>query len=260
MASVDLRALVTGASSGIGAAYARALRARGERLILVARREARLAALAEELGGTEAVARIPEDLADRSGPERLQIEIERRGLAVDILVNNAGSGDTGPFAEAPIERLTAMVDLNARAVVELTRRLLPGMIARRRGRIVNVVSNAAFQPVPFLGVYAATKSLVLSFTEALATELRGTGVRVQALCPGPTDTEFFEVARTGKDLRIHRLPRMSAEDVVACSLRALDSGRLVVVPGFANRVLAAATRLAPRSLARRVAAQLYRPR
>jgi short-subunit dehydrogenase len=259
LASNDLRALVTGASSGIGAAYARALRARGERLVLVARREARLAALAEELGGAEMAAPIPVDLADPGGPQRLQEEIERRGFAVDLLVNNAGFGDTGPFHEAPLDRLTAMVDLNARAVVELTRRFLPAMVARGRGRIVNVVSNAAFQPVPFLTVYAATKSFVLSFTEALATELHGTGVRIQALCPGPTDTEFFEVARTG-DLPVRRLPRMSAEDVVACSLRALDSGKLVVVAGLANRLLAAATRFAPRSLARQVAGRLYRPR
>jgi short-subunit dehydrogenase len=225
----------------------------------VARREARLAALAEELGGAEMAAPIPVDLADPGGPQRLQEEIERRGFAVDLLVNNAGFGDTGPFHEAPLDRLTAMVDLNARAVVELTRRFLPAMVARGRGRIVNVVSNAAFQPVPFLTVYAATKSFVLSFTEALATELHGTGVRIQALCPGPTDTEFFEVARTG-DLPVRRLPRMSAEDVVACSLRALDSGKLVVVAGLANRLLAAATRFAPRSLARQVAGRLYRPR
>ena len=260
MTSLDLRALVTGASSGIGAAFARALRARGERLVLVARREDRLAALVQELGGAEAVAAVPADLADLGGPGRLQTEIERRGWVADALINGAGFGDTGPFHEAPMERLTGMIDLNARAVVELTRRFLPGMIERRRGRIVNVVSNGAFQPVPFLAVYAATKSLVLSFTEALATELRGTGVRVQALCPGLTDTEFFEAARTGKALLVNRLPRMSPEEVVAFSLRALDRGGLRVVPGFPNRLLAAVVRVAPRSLARRVAAQLYRPR
>jgi uncharacterized protein len=258
LAANDLRALVTGASSGIGAAYARALRARGEHLILVARREARLSELAEELGGAPAAAVIAEDLADPGGPRRLQGEIERRGFAVDVLVNNAGFGDSGPLYEAPLERLTGMIDLNARALVELTRRFLPAMVARGRGRIVNVVSTAAFQPIPFLTVYAATKSFVLSFTEALATELQGTGVRVQALCPGPTDTEFFEVART-VDLPARRLPRMSAEDVVAFSLRALDSGKLVAIPGLSNRLLAAATRLAPRSLARDVAARLYRP-
>jgi len=260
MSASDLRALVTGASSGIGSAFARALRARGERLVLVARRADRLEALAQELGGSDVAAVIPMDLAEPGGPARLQAEVDRRGLGVDMLVNNAGFGDTGPFLEAPIERLLGMIDLNARALVELTRRFLPGMIARGRGRIVNVVSNGAFQPVPYLAVYAATKSLALSFTEALASEVRGTGVRLQALCPGLTETEFFEAARTGKELMVNRLPRMSPEEVVACALRGLDRGRLRVIPGLPNRLLAAVVRISPRGLARRVAAQLYRPR
>jgi short-subunit dehydrogenase len=260
MADVDLRALVTGASSGIGAAFARALRSRGERVILVARREERLKSLAQELGGADAVAVVPVDLAGSEGPAQLQAEVERNGFHVDLLVNNAGSGDTGPFALQPIDRLRGMIDLNARALVEITRRFLPGMLQRRRGRIVNVVSNGAFQPVPYLNVYAATKSLVLSFSEGLATELQGTGVRVQALCPGLTETEFFDVARTGKELLVNRLPRMTAEEVVACSLRALDKGKLRVVPGLSNQLLASVVRFAPRSLARSVLARLYRPR
>jgi hypothetical protein len=260
MSALDLRALVTGASSGIGTTFARALRARGERLVLVARRADRLEALAQELGGSDVAAVIPIDLAEPNGAARLQAEVNRRELTVDMLVNNAGFGDTGRFHEAPIERLAGMIDLNARALVELTRRFLPGMIARGRGRIVNVVSNAAFQPVPYLAVYAATKSLALSFTEALATELRGTGVRLQALCPGLTETEFFEAARTGKELLVNKLPRMTPEEVVACSLRGLDRGRLTVITGLSNRLLAAAVRLSPRGLARRVAAELYRPR
>jgi uncharacterized protein len=259
MTEPDLRALVTGASSGIGAAFARAVRSRGERLVLVARREDRLRSLAQELGGAEDVAVVAVDLAASDGPARLQAEVERAGLEIDFLVNNAGSGDTGPFAEEPVERLRAMIDLNARALVELTRRFLPGMLHRRRGRIINVVSNGAFQPVPYLTVYAATKSLVLSFTEGLATELEGTGVRVQALCPGLTETEFFDVARTGKDLLVNRLPRMTPEDVVARSLRALEKGRLRVVPGLQNRLLASLVRFAPRSVARNVAARLYKP-
>jgi len=259
MTEPDLRALVTGASSGIGAAFARAVRSRGERLVLVARREDRLRSLAQELGGAEDVAVVAVDLAASEGAARLQADVERAGFQIDFLVNNAGSGDTGPFAQQPVDRLRGMIDLNARALVELTRRFLPGMLQRRRGRIINVVSNGAFQPVPYLNVYAATKSLVLSFTEGLATELEGTGVRVQALCPGLTETEFFDVARTGKDLLVNRLPRMTPEDVVACSLRALDKGRLRVVPGFPNRLLASLVRFAPRSLARSVAARLYKP-
>jgi hypothetical protein len=260
MSALDLRALVTGASSGIGTAFARALRARGERLVLVARRADRLEALTQELGGSDVAAVIPIDLAEPNGPARLQAEMDRRELTVDMLVNNAGFGDTGQFHEAPIERLVGMIDLNARALVELTRRFLPGMIARGRGRIVNVVSNAAFQPVPYLSVYAATKSLALSFTEALATELRGTGVRLQALCPGLTETEFFEAARTGKELLVNKLPRMTPEEVVASSLRGLDRGRLTVITGLSNRLLAAAVHISPRGLARRVASELYRPR
>jgi short-subunit dehydrogenase len=260
MGRVDLRALVTGASGGIGAAYARALHARGERLILVARSAERLDAMAAELGkGADAVV-LPADLSDPAAPTQLAAEVERRGLGVDLLVNNAGSGDTGRFWEEPTARVTGMVDLNARALVDLTRRFLPGMIGRGRGRIVNVVSNGAFQPVPFLAVYAATKSFVLSFTEALAVELSGTGVEVQALCPGLTETGFFAAARTGEKLLVSRLPRMTPEAVVAASLRGLDRGRLRVVPGFLNRALAALVAVTPNRLAARVASQLYRPR
>ena len=260
MNPAGLWALVTGASSGIGAAFARALHRRGERIVLVARRFAELQAMAEELGGPDAAIPIALDLADPLGPEKLQAEVERRGLSIDLLVNNAGFGDTGPLYEQPVDRLRGMVDLNARAVVELTRRFLPGMIERRRGRIVNVASNAAFQPVPFLNVYAATKSFVVSFTEGLATELMGSGVHVQVLCPGLTETEFFEAARTGKTLLVNRMPRMTAEEVVVASLRGLDQGRLRVIPGFMNRLLAGVVVFSPRAVAARVAAQLYKPR
>jgi hypothetical protein len=259
-AALDLRALVTGASSGIGAAFARALRRRGERLVLVARRADRLEALARELGGDDAVAVVPLDLTASGAGQKLEEEMKRRGFSVDLLVNNAGVGDTGRFWEEPLDKTLAMIDLNVRSLVELTRRFLPGMIERRRGRVINVVSNGAFQPVPFLTVYAATKSCVLSFTEGLATEVAGTGVTLQALCPGLTQTEFFEVARTGPGLLVNRLPKMTSEDVVASSLRGLDRGRLRVIPGFPNRLLAALTRLAPGWLARTVAATLYRPR
>jgi uncharacterized protein len=258
--SDDLRSLVTGASSGIGACFARALKARGHKLILVARRAERLEALSRDLGGADAAAVVPVDLAGPAGPALLQARIEALGLSVDLLVNNAGAGDTGPFADEPLDRLRAMIDLNARAVVELTHRFLPPMMARRRGGIINVVSNAAFQPVPYLNVYAATKSLVLSFTEALAVELQGSGVVVQALCPGLTETEFFEVARTGERLLVNRLPRMAPEAVVSASLRGLDRRKLRVVPGLSDRLLAALVRIAPRGFASRVAAHLYRPR
>jgi short-subunit dehydrogenase len=257
--SASRRALVTGASSGIGAAYARALKVRGERLVLVARRRDRLEALAAELGEDEGAV-LAADLARPGAAAEVAAETARRGFEIDLLVNNAGIGHTGRFHEEPADRIDVMLQLNVRALVELTRAFLPGMVTRGRGRIVNVASNAAFQPVPFLTVYAATKAFVLSFTEGLATELTGTGVTVQALCPGPTRTEFLEVAEThGQGLLVDRLPAMTAEDVVRASLRGLDRGRLRVVAGFANQALVVVQGFVPRGLVRRVAGALYRP-
>lgn len=258
--AMRLCAVITGASSGIGAAFARALRARDERLVLVARRAQRLAALAEELGGPSRATALPIDLAADGAPARLLGEVGRQGLAVDLLVNCAGLGHTAPFAEQRAEVVRAMLEVNVRALVELTHGVLPGMLARGRGRIVNVASNAAFQPVPYLTVYAATKSFVLSFTEGLAEEVRGTGVRLQALCPGITATEFLEVAETHSGLLVTRMPTMRPEEVVEASLRGLEGGRVRVVAGLPNQALAfVVRRLAPSALARRVAARLYRP-
>jgi len=255
----ERRALVTGASSGIGEAFARALRGRGERLVLVARRADRLEKLVGELGGEGWVLAVPLDLAKDGAAERLARAVHERGLEVDLLVNNAGLGHTAPFDAQEPRVLRAMIDVNVRAVVELTHAFLPGMRERGRGRIVNVASNAAFQPVPFLTVYAATKAFVLSFSEGLAEELRGTGVQVQALCPGLTRTEFLDVSDTHSRLLISRMPMMTPEQVVAASLRGLDRGRVRVVAGFMNRLTAAAVRFAPHGLTRRVAARLYRP-
>jgi short-subunit dehydrogenase len=261
LADSTWRTLVTGASSGIGAEYARALRARGESLVLVARRQDRLAGLAAELGGEPTAVVVALDLAQDGAAETLKQALDDRGLRVDGLVNCAGLGLTGPFASQSPSVVRAMCDLNVRAVVELTRAFLPPMLERRRGRIVNVASNAAFQPIPYLGVYAATKAFVLSFTEALASELDGTGVGVQALCPGITATEFLDVSATGGELRVRRMPMMTPRQVVEASLEGLDRGRLRVVVGFSNRVLGFVTqRLAPAWLARRVAGELYRPR
>jgi short-subunit dehydrogenase len=257
--SVSRRALITGASSGIGSAFARALGARGERLVLVARRRQRLEALAAELSqdpGSVLVA----DLSVPGAAAGIAAETVRRGFEIDLLVNDAGLGHTARFSDESGERIAAMLQVNVRALVELTHAFLPSMIARGRGRIINVASNAAFQPVPFLTVYAATKAFVLSFTEGLATELEGTGVQIQALCPGLTQTEFLEVAETHtRGLRVNRMPTMAAEDVVKASLRGLDRGRVRVVAGLANEALAALQGVVPRSWVRRVAASLYRP-
>jgi short-subunit dehydrogenase len=256
--ATDARALVTGASSGIGEAYARALRARGRRLVVVARRADRLAALARELGGEDDVLAVPLDLTRADAGPRLQEEMARRGVHVDLLVNNAGVGHTGRFLDEPPERIAGMLDLNVRAVVDLTRRFLPPMVARGAGAVVNVVSTSAFQPVPYLAVYAASKVFVLSFTEALAGELAGTGVRVQALCPGLTESEFHQTAGTDKVL-FTRTPMMPAAEVAEVSLRALERGRLRVVPGWQNRLVIGVQRFAPQALVRAVAGRLFRP-
>lgn len=250
------RALVTGASSGIGEAYARALHARGCPLILVARREERLRALASALGGDVQV--LPADLAAAGGAARVHEEVQARGLAVDVLVNNAGLGHTEPFAREPLAAIENMLDLNARAAMVLTRLFLPAMVEKRQGLIVNVVSTSAFQPVPYLAVYGATKAFLLSLTEALATELEGTGVAVQALCPGLTATEFQGVAGTDRVL-FNRTGSMTPTAVVAASLRGVERGTLRVVPGLSNRATVALVRFTPGWLVRRVVARLFRP-
>jgi short-subunit dehydrogenase len=224
--------------------------------VLVARRGERLAQIARELGpGTLAV---PIDLARPQADDELAARLSSEGIDVDLLVNNAGVGHTGHFREQPPDRLLGMVDLNVRAVVALTRRFLPAMVERRRGAIVNVVSMSAFQPVPFLATYAATKAFVLSLTEALATELEGTGVKVQALCPGNIPTGFQQVAGTER-VAFTRTPSMSAATVAEASLRALDRGQLIVIPGRRDRIMVALQRVVPRVVVRRAAAGLFRP-
>jgi short-subunit dehydrogenase len=257
--SGEARALITGASSGIGEAFARALKARGHRLVLVARRRERLEALAAQLG-EDPTSVLVSDLARPGAAEAILAEVTRRRFEVDLLVNNAGVGHTARFHEQPNDRIASMLDVNVRAVVEMTRAFLPAMVERGRGQILNVASNAAFQPVPYLAIYAATKAFVLSFSEGLSTELEGTGVTVQALCPGLTRTEFLEVSETHtQGLLVGRMPAMTAAQVVSVSLKALDRGRVRVVPGLPNRALAAAQALVPRAWVRRVAAALYRP-
>lgn len=260
VASTSPRALVTGASSGIGEAFARALAHRGQGLVLVARRTDRLRRLAEELGGEDVALPLSADLTRRGAVEDLVAELERRKLHVDLLVNNAGLGETGAFHEQAWERVQAMLDLNVRALTEFTWRVLPGMIERHHGRIINVSSTGAFQSVPFLNIYAATKAFVLSFTESLHTELAGTGVHVQALCPGYTETEFFDVSHTSPRLWVNRVPRMSPQRVAAESLRRLAFGKPRVVPGWNNRLMVALVRWLPSRFVRRMGASLYRPR
>lgn len=191
----QLTALVTGASSGIGADVAREFARRGSNVVLVARRADRLEALADECRAVGVQATVVSvDLASAAGAARLAAALETAGITVDVLVNNAGFGTAGWFAEEDPDRVREEIDLNVLSVVDLTRRYLPGMLARGHGAVVNIASTASFQPVPGMAVYGATKAFVRSFTEALWQETRGTGVRVFAINPGATPTEFFEVA------------------------------------------------------------------
>ncbi|MFP5502300.1 MAG: SDR family NAD(P)-dependent oxidoreductase [Candidatus Sericytochromatia bacterium] len=251
-------AMITGASAGIGASFAGALARRGLDLVLVARRRAALEAIAARLTADHGVRVevIACDLARSDATETLMAEVATRGLRIDWLINNAGFGAWGPFAEVDPARAVEMLQLNVVALTALTRALLPGMRERRRGVVINVASVAAFQGVPHFAVYAASKAYVLSFTEALAEEVRGEGIVVQALCPGTTRTEFFEVAGMPPEARS---AYMSPEAVVEASLGGIARRSPVVVPGAKNRLLAIGSRLGPRRLVTRVAGRMIKP-
>ena len=205
----DLRALVTGASSGIGAAYARALRARGDRVVLVARRGDRLRSLADELGGEPHALVLPLDLAGPGAAEALRGDVEARGIAIDCLVNCAGLGHTAPFEAQRPEAIRAMLDVNVRALVELTRAFLPGMRGRARGRIVNVASIGALRPLARLGPYCASKAGLVQLTRVMAVELARHNVQVNAVCPGyfatPMNEAFFATAK-GQEMIQRSIP------------------------------------------------------
>ena len=241
--------LITGASAGLGVEFARQLAGGGQKLVLVARRKDRLDALAAELGNARAVA---VDLAERGSTAELLADIEAAGEQVDTLINNAGFGLRGRFAELDAARQREMIDLNVGSLTELCRAVAPGMIARGGGAILNVASTAAFQPGPNMAVYFATKAYVLSFTEALHEELKPHGIRVTALCPGPTRTEFGTVAGFGENGNFDRLSA-DAASVVRAGLKGLDRNRALVVPGLINKVGASSTRFVPRPLVRKIA-------
>jgi hypothetical protein len=244
-------ALVTGASAGLGAEFARQLAARGMSLVLSARREERLEALATELREREGVGVVvePADLAAAGEPLRLW-QRASEGRVVDLLVNNAGFGARGRFDTVPIERLTVMVRVNCVTVMELAHAALADMRPRGTGGIINVASLAAFQPVPQLATYAATKAFVLSLSESLWSENREAGVRVVALCPGRTPTEFQQIAGTGSPEGSFGV--RSPESVVAAALEALEANRPSVVPGLQNRLASWAGRIVPSSILTRV--------
>ena len=252
-------ALITGASAGIGAALARELAAGGTNLVLTARRRDRLAGLASELSAKHDIRTLVcvADLAQPLGPQEIFSFTEEKKIAVDLLVNNAGFGAYGEFHKIPLARLVEMTQVNVTAVVHMTHLYLPGMIARGGGDILILASTAAFQAVPYISTYAATKSFDLLFAEGLSEEVRRYGVRVCALCPGSTATEFFQVA--GQRDHSRRSPE-TAEKVAHVGLAALAAGKSLVISGFTNWLGAESLRIVPRRAVTRITGGLFRPK
>jgi short-subunit dehydrogenase len=259
--SVSNTALVTGASSGIGAAIAAELASRGYSLVLVARREERLLSLATELASEHAieVEVIACDLGDELERDRLESELRERERAVEMLINNAGFGHQADFATSPRKRMVEMVRVNVEAVVDLTSRFLGPMVERRRGAVINIASLGAFQPLPGSATYGASKAFVLSFSEAIRTELRGSGVTVTAVCPGPVRTEFMTTAEVpGVEDRTPGIVWTSAEDIARQAVDGAAHDKRVVVPGLLNRAGALAGQHSPRAVALPLIGRIWR--
>ncbi|HEX8215909.1 MAG TPA: SDR family oxidoreductase [Allosphingosinicella sp.] len=244
--------LITGASAGLGAEFARQCAARGDEIVLVARRRDRLDALAREIGPQAHV--IEADLGEAEAPARVVAETKRRGLWVRTLINNAGFGLAGRFDDIPLDRQLGMIELNIRALTGLSYIALEDMRRHGGGAILNVASTAAFQAGPHMAVYYASKAYALSLTEALHQELKGSGIAVTALCPGPTATEFFDVAGAPDG----RLAKMATDPVavVRAGLDGLARNKAIVVPGLMNKVGSQSNRLLPRAAMRRIIARL----
>jgi len=250
-------ALVTGASSGLGLELARLFAHDGHDLVVVARRRDHLEALATRLAAEHGVAArvIAEDLADPIAPRRIFAELKERRIEVEFLVNSAGFGTHGPFAESDLGRQLAMVQVNATALMHLTHLFLPGMIARRSGRILNLGSTAGFQPGPGMSIYYATKAFVNSFTEALHHELRGTGVTATVSTPGAVATEFGRVAGN-EESRLFHLGAASAGEVAAHAYRAMMAGKPISLPGWRAKLSLQLLRIGSRRTIRKVTARL----
>ncbi|MGB7748172.1 MAG: SDR family oxidoreductase [Verrucomicrobiia bacterium] len=246
--------LITGASSGIGLELARCFAADGCRLILLARNTDALETLAAELRQAHKIETLvlTADLSRPDTPARVFKELQGRGIMIDVLVNNAGFGANGTFAGLPLQRQLEMIQVNITALTNLTGLFLPGMIERRRGGVLNVGSVAGFLPGPGMDIYYATKAFVLSFTEALAEELAGTGVTATALCPGPTATNFGNISH-GQKIRQLNTPKMSAATVAQNGHRAFRRGRTLAIPGWQYRILLLLIRIMPRWFVRKMA-------
>jgi uncharacterized protein len=254
-------ALVTGASAGIGAALAEELAHGGANLVLTARRRERLEELAQKVETAHKIRTkiFVADLKEAEAPERIFQFTKEQGIEVELLINNAGFGAYGEFQTVATDRLTEMVEVNCAAVVHLTRLYLPEMVARRHGDVLIVASTASFQSVPYLSTYAATKAFDLLFAEGLAEEMKPYGVRVCALCPGSTESEFAEVAGQSH-IAATRANRETAEKVARTGLRALAAGKSYVISGLGNYLGMLGQRLVSRRMVARVAARMFRPK
>lgn len=247
--------LVTGASAGMGRQFAYALAKRGAQLVLCSRNEQRLRALADELGTPCQV--IAADLETHAGIDQLLSRVDQLGIEIDHVINNAGMGGAGPFASQDPEHHVRMTELNCVAALRITRHFLPRMVERRTGGVLQVVSTAGFQPVPFMATYGATKAYLLHLSIALSEELEGTGVRMTALCPGPVPTEFQE--RAGYQLTgLQEKNQMSAEQVVEKGLRAYSRGQWVYTPGVTNSIQTFAQRFFSRKFVTKASAMVMR--
>lgn len=249
---MEKRTLITGGTSGIGLEMARIMASKGHDLILVARRKEKLEHLKKELenGYGISVDVIVKDLTEANAAKEIFEFTEKKHFHVDVLINNAGFGDYGKFYYRSLEKQTRMVQLNIIALMGLTHLYLPDMLTNSKGRIMNVASMAAFQPGPLMSVYYASKAFVLSFSEALSVELKGTGVKVTALCPGPTSTEFGKVAEFRRLGLLKRIKNQSAQEVAEYAIRALFANKLIAVPKIGNKLLVQCSKWLPRCITR----------
>jgi hypothetical protein len=257
MTATGQTALITGASSGIGRELARLFGADGYDLVLVARRIEVLQTLAEDLAKQHGISAVPlaADLSKTDAPTQLYDRLASTGTTVDVVVNNAGFGLRGRHAELPLTRQLEMIEVNITALTALSRLFLPGMLSRNRGGLLNVGSTAAFQPGPLMAVYYATKAYVESFTEAIAEEVTGSALHISCLAPGPTTTEFAQVAQIDKS-NLFRRPTMTPEDVAKAGFDGWKRGEVVIVPGFSNWMGMTMVRVVPRSMVRRMVKRL----
>lgn len=253
-------ALITGASSGIGEEFARRLAAEGHNLVLVARSEKALHELCDELMLKHKIIAhyIVADLMEPDSDARVFEETNKHGFEIDWLINNAGFGAYGDFSNVDLDKQKEMIDLNIRSLIAITHRYLPAMRERQRGTIINVSSAAGFQPLPYMAVYAATKSFVTSFSEAIAEENREYGVQVMALCPGSTKTNFFKAA--SMDNPIHAKGQQTVDEVVETALRGVRQGRTRIISGLTNHVTAMVVGFVPNKLITRIMGRMLGPR